>query len=192
MALVNLLPWREEYRQEKKKEFVGILLGILLIAGLCAAGWWWVVKDRIDAQEERNQLLSQGIQILDRELKEIKELKQKRKMWLERMEVIQGLQLNRAEIVKLFDEFARSIPDGVFVTKMVRKGGQVMLTGYAESTLRISALMRQLDASSKFTAPNLKKTQADNTLGDQGYRFELSVKLVKPATLTDEQSGKEG
>ena len=192
MALINLLPWREEHRQEKKKEFLGILVGVLLVAGVCAAVWLWVVEDRIDVQEGRNQLLTQGIQVLDRELKEIKDLKQKRKLWLERMEVIQGLQLNRAEVVKVFDEFARAIPDGVFVTNLVRNGGQLSLTGFAESTLRVSALMRQLDASAKFTAPNLKKTQADDTLGEQGYRFELSVKLVKPATLTEGQSVKEG
>lgn len=192
MALINLLPWREEHRQEKKKEFFGILAGVLVVAGVCAAVWLWVVEDRIDVQEDRNRLLTQGIKVLDGELKEIKELEKKRKLWLERMEVIQNLQLNRAEVVKIFDEFVRSIPDGVFVTNMTRKGDQISLTGYAESTLRVSALMRQLDASSKFTAPNLKKTQADDRLGEQGYRFELSVKIVKPATLTEGQSVEEG
>lgn len=189
MALINLLPWREEYRQEKRKEFLVVLVLVLILAVVASLGWKGVVSAQVEDQQARNQRLTDGIRVLDNQLKEINTLKERKKQFIERMDVIQNLQGNRAEIVKVFDEFVRAVPDGVFFTAMERKGDQISLTGFAESNVRVSALMRQLDESDKFVAPDLKKIEADPTLGEQGSRFELSVKISTPEALLDSVDG---
>lgn len=185
MANVNLLPWREEQRQEKKKEFL-IVLGVVAAAMLLLVVMWgYWVNWQIDWQSDRNNLLKREIAVLDEKVKEIKELKLRRQQVLERMEVIKALQGNRPGVVKVFDEFVRSIPSGVFFVEVERTGDNVALVGFAESNNRISTLMRQLDASERFKEPNLTKVEADDTLGEQGSRFELQVGLNMTSEASD-------
>ncbi|WP_461480496.1 PilN domain-containing protein [Porticoccus sp.] len=108
------------------------------------------------------------------------------------MQVIQELQGNRPEIVKLYDEFVRAVPDGVYFTQMTLKGKQISLVGYAESNNRVSALMRRLDASYKFAEPNLTKVQADPILGEDGSRFEMRVKVITAPVETESPAKAEG
>ncbi|MBQ0721559.1 MAG: PilN domain-containing protein [Gammaproteobacteria bacterium] len=177
MANVNLLPWREIQRQEKKKEFLIVLGMVAAVALLLAVLWGYWVNWQIDGQNDRNDLLKREIAVLDEKVKEIKELKLRRQQVLERMEVIKALQGNRPGVVKVFDEFVRSVPSGVFFVEVKRVGDNVALVGFAESNNRISTLMRQLDTSDRFKEPNLTKVEADDTLGEQGSRFELQVRL---------------
>ncbi|MBL4782446.1 MAG: PilN domain-containing protein [Porticoccaceae bacterium] len=177
MANVNLLPWREIQRQEKKQEFLIVLGMVAAVALLLSVVWGYWVNGQIDWQNGRNNLLQREIAVLDEKVKEIKELKLRRQQVLERMEVIKALQGNRPGVVKVFDEFVRAIPSGVFFVEVSRKGDNVALVGFAESNNRISTLMRQLDASERFKEPNLTKVEADDTLGEQGSRFELQVRL---------------
>ncbi|MDF1831132.1 MAG: PilN domain-containing protein [Porticoccaceae bacterium] len=177
MTNVNLLPWREIERQEKKKEFLIVLGMVAAIALFLAVAWGYWVNGQIEWQTDRNNLLNSEIAMLDEKVKEIKELKLRRQQVLERMEVIKALQGNRPGIVKVFDEFVRSVPSGVFFIEAKRVGENVSLVGFAESNNRISSLMRQLDASERFKEPNLTKVDANDTLGDQGSRFELQVRL---------------
>lgn len=177
MANINLLPWREDYRQEKKREFFSLLGMTVLLAIVISFGWDRAANSQLDSQHVRNQLLQTNIAALDKQVAEIRELKKRRQALLDRMQVIQDLQGNRPEIVKIYDEFVRAVPDGVYFIKMERKGQQVSLEGYAESNNRVSALMRKLDESEKFTDPNLTVVEADDTLGEQGSRFEMRVKL---------------
>ena len=137
-----------------------------------------MLSSQIETQNDRNSLLKTEIARLEKQVTEIKELKKRRQDLLDRMEVIQELQGNRPEIVRIYDEFVRSVPDGVYFTKMTRKDDQISLEGYAESNNRVSTLMRQLDASYKFTEPNLTKVQANDVLGEDGSRFEMRVKIV--------------
>ncbi|MDP1520356.1 PilN domain-containing protein [Porticoccus litoralis] len=190
MAKINLLPWREAYRAEKKKEFITLMCVMLIVGALVAFGWDRVVNAQISNQESRNQLLKSEIAKLDKQVAEIKELKKRRQDLLDRMQVIQELQGNRPEIVKLYDEFVRAIPDGVYFTKMTLKGSRISLVGYAESNNRVSALMRQLDASYKFSEPNLTKVQADQTLGEDGSRFEMRAKVIASPAEDDAAMGK--
>ncbi|TNE92516.1 MAG: pilus assembly protein PilN [Gammaproteobacteria bacterium] len=180
MAKINLLPWREAYRAEKKKEFITLICVVLVAAVVVAFGWDRVVNAQIANQESRNQLLKSEIAKLDKQVAEIKELKKRRQDLLDRMLVIQELQGNRPEIVKLYDEFVRAVPDGVYFTKMTLQDKILSLEGYAESNNRVSSLMRRLDASYKFDEPNLTKVQADQMLGEDGSRFEMRVKVVIP------------
>jgi type IV pilus assembly protein PilN len=190
MANVNLLPWREIQRQEKKKDFLIVLGMVAAIALLLAVVWGYWVNWQIDWQTDRNNLLVREIAVLDEKVKEIKELKLRRQQVLERMEVIKALQGNRPGVVKVFDEFVRSVPSGVFFIEAKRVGENVALVGFAESNNRISTLMRQLDASDRFKEPNLTKVDADDTLGEQGSRFELQVRL--DMTLDDDKTDGEG
>lgn len=177
MANINLLPWREDMRQEKKKAFISSMV-VIFIAGLIVAFLWsQYVQFQIDAQNARNGVLTTAIKKLDQDVQEIKDLKARRKQVLERMVVIQSLQGNRPEIVKVYDEFVRVIPDGIYLSSATRTGGDIKLSGYAESTNRISSFMRQLDSSYKFSDANLSNLKADDTLGEQGSRFDLQVKI---------------
>ncbi|WP_461516749.1 PilN domain-containing protein [Porticoccus sp.] len=189
MAKINLLPWREAFRAEKKKEFITLICVVLVVAVVVAFGWDRVVNAQIANQESRNQLLKSEITKLDKQVAEIKELKKRRQDLLDRMQVIQELQGNRPEIVKLYDELVRAVPDGVYLTNMTLKGKQISLVGYAESNNRVSALMRRLDASYKFAEPNLTKVQADQTLGEDGSRFEMRVKVIT-APVDNESAAK--
>jgi type IV pilus assembly protein PilN len=178
MPNINLLPWREERRQEKQKEFFA-LVGAVLLAGLIIVfGWDRWVNGRIDWQNSRNSLLQTEIATLDVKIKEINELKLRKQQMIERMEVILALQGNRPVIVRIYDEFVRATPKGVYFTEMKKQAENISLVGYAESNSRISTLMRQLDNAEMFKEPNLTKVEADDILGDQGSRFELQVKVA--------------
>lgn len=192
MAKINLLPWREAYRAEKKKEFVTLLGMVLIFAAVVAFGWDRVVNSQIDSQVSRNQLLKTEIAKLDKQVKEIDELTKRRQNLLDRIKVIQEVQSNRPEIVKIYDEFVRAVPDGVYLTEMERKGESISLVGFAKSNSRVSVLMRRLDASYKFTEPNLTKVEANDALGENGSQFEMQVKIVQPNTELDSDEVSEG
>lgn len=192
MADINLLPWREEYRAERKKDFMA-LAGVVLVFSLLAVfAWDRLTNARTDNQESRNQLLRTEIASLEQQVAEIKDLKRKRRDMLDRMKVIQNLQSNRPEIVKIFDEFVRSVPDGLYFSGMERKAGVVSLQGLSESNNRVSALMRKLDASYKFNSPNLTKVEADAALGEQGSLFEMNVNITRPEDAGANAADKEG
>lgn len=186
MAKINLLPWREAHRAEKKKEFVTLLGMVLIFGAVVALGWDRVVNNQIDAQNSRNQVLTSEIAKLEKEVAEIEELSKRRQNLLDRIKVIQEIQGNRPEIVKIYDEFVRSVPDGVYFTEMVREGESISLVGYAKSNSRVSVLMRRLDSSYKFTEPNLTKVEANDILGENGSQFEMQVKIVQPNPESDE------
>lgn len=188
MAKINLLPWREEYRQVKKREFLEVA-AVVLVAGLLAVfAWDRVVDARIDNQASRNDRINQEIAELDKQVKEISELKARKQEMLDRMEVIQALQANRPDIVRIFDELVKATPEGVFLTDLERVNDAMSLTGFAESNNRVSALMRNLDGSYKFTDPNLTKVEADQSLGEQGNRFEMRVQLTKPEVVVEQDN----
>jgi type IV pilus assembly protein PilN len=192
MAKINLLPWREAYRAEKKKEFVTLLGMVLIFAAVAAFGWDRVVNSQIDSQVSRNQLLKTEIAKLDKQVKEIDELTKRRQNLLDRIKVIQEVQGNRPEIVKIYDEFVRAVPDGVYFTEMERKAESISLVGFAKSNSRVSVLMRRLDASYKFTEPNLTKVEANDALGENGSQFEMQVKIVQPNTEQASDEASEG
>ena len=188
MAKINLLPWREAYRGEKKKEFITLIGMVLVFAAVVAFGWDRVVNSQIDSQLSRNQMLKGEIAKLDKEVAEIEELTKRRQSLLDRIKVIQEVQGNRPEIVKMYDEFVRSVPDGLYFTEMVRVGETISLVGFAKSNSRVSVLMRRLDSSYKFTEPNLTKVEANDMLGENGSQFEMQVKIVQPNVELDTET----
>ena len=160
MAKINLLPWRQAYREQKKREFIGIVIGVLIVAGLSAYAWIASVESQIDNQNARNRLLDQEIAKLDAQVKEISELKKVRDDLLARIKVIQDLEGTRPVIVRYFDEFARAVPDGVYITYLERKGNVMTVQGVAESYNRVASFMRNLDSSDWYAAQNLTSVTA--------------------------------
>ncbi|HEX4882052.1 MAG TPA: PilN domain-containing protein [Porticoccaceae bacterium] len=180
MANINLLPWREESRREKKREFIGYLAVTLLVSLVAVVLWVFIVNQQIEVQQARNALLTKEIAALDEKVKEINELKKRREQVLARMRVIQELQANRPDVVRVFDEVVKVLPEGVYLEALSRQGGSISVVGYAESNNRIAAMMRAIEASYKFENPNLTKVVADQRLGEQGNRFDLRIKVAKP------------
>jgi type IV pilus assembly protein PilN len=186
MATINLLPWREERRQQLKKEFLIIFGGFAAVAVVAVLLWQLLLTTAIDNQEARNSFLSDRIRELDKQVAEIAALKRQKQALVERMQVIQSLQGNRPEIVHIFDELVRTLPDGVFYTSVVRAGNSLSLLGTAESNNRVSSLMRQLDASEWFANPNLQVVKANKRIGEQATDFSMRVAITPPVAVVPE------
>ena len=189
MAKINLLNWREEYRREKKQEFVTHSILVAIVAGAIAFGWVTMVNSAIERQKYRNKILTDEISVLNEQVREIQELKRKREELISRMRVIQDLQGTRPVIVRYFDEFVKAIPDGVFVLSMERKGKIITLSGVAESNSRVASLMRNIDSSDWFSESNLKSVTADPAYGEQAVRFSVVLNTVVPSS-DDENDNK--
>ncbi|WP_461537720.1 PilN domain-containing protein [Spongorhabdus nitratireducens] len=191
MARINLLPWREERREERKKQFITMLMafafagcGVIFVAD----GY---VSDMLIHQQGRNQLIQNEINRLNGRIKEIDELKKKRAELLDRMEVIESLQGNRPIIVRIFDGIARAVPDGVYLTAVEMEKTELSISGVAESNTQVSAFMRQLDASEWFESPNLTAVNALDDDGRDGSKFEMTVQQTSPKAQ-DEDEKKRG
>lgn len=187
MARINLLPWREEYRQEKRKEFLAQLGLVCLLAVAAAFTWVKIVDGAIDRQGQRNELLKSEITVLEKQVKEIQELKKRREELISRMKVIQDLQGTRPTIVRYFDEVVRAVPEGLFFVSLKRDGDQLTVVGITESSNRVSSFMRNLDASEWFSEPNLKSIKA-TTAYDDAQEFLLQFKAVLPADQNAEEN----
>lgn len=184
MANINLLPWRERQREERKQQFF-VTLGIT--AGLAAVillGIDRVLVSQISNQTARNQYLSEQIVLLDKEIAEIRQLQQQKKDLTARMAVIQDLQGTRPIIVRLFDELVRTLPEGIYYDTITRTEASISIVGIAESNSRVSALMRALDESEWFADPDLRQVTAENTAAagadNQRNRFQLTVNITTP------------
>ncbi|MEO4048510.1 PilN domain-containing protein [Pseudomonas sp. CAU 1711] len=181
MARINLLPWRDQLREERKQRFVAAMGATLLIAGGLVFLGGQYLNAAIEQQNARNEFLKKEIAVLDARIKEIKELKERRAQLLERMKIIQDLQGNRPIIGRIFDQLVRTLPDGVYFTELKRVDKNIAIVGAAESNNRVSSLMRNLDASDWLTAPNLTEVKAI-TAGavDQANVFHLNVQQTQP------------
>lgn len=185
MINVNLLPWRERLADERKQRFFvlcGVAVGAALVLGFGAN----VITDQaIASQQVRNNILTTSISALDRQIAVIDELKAQKALLISRLNIIQNLQLDRPETVKLFDELVRSVPDGVVLVDLQHNAEESRLrfSGLAESTDHVSDLMRRLDASHKFADPRMPKVDTIvSRLGDRSSSFLMEVVVLdKPA-----------
>ncbi len=181
MARINLLPWREQLREERKQRFLVTLVGVVAVAAGAVFLADQYLSGAIEQQNARNQFVRKEIAVLDARIKEISELKTRRQQLLERMKIIQDLQGNRPIIGRVFDQLVRTLPDGVYFTNVKMTGKNIAIVGAAESNNRVSNLMRNLDASDWLDAPNLTQVKA-TTAGalDQANVFQLTVKQTQP------------
>lgn len=188
MARINLLPWREERRRERKQQFFGLLLAAAVLSALAVFAGRWYMSEWVAYQESRNEYLQNQIEEMDRRIAQIEALEETRAKLLARKEIIEELQTDRAEMVHLFDELARTIPDGVYLTGALQNGNILTLNGVAESNARVSAYMRNIEASDWLFTPKLEVIEAINREGEgRVRRFVLQVSTEPP----EEQTAKE-
>jgi type IV pilus assembly protein PilN len=190
MPRINLLPWRTELRQRRKKEFLVALAGTLIVAAgvvylskLTVQGW-------TTAQQGRNQLLRAEITEIDKQIAEIEGLQSQRERLLARMQVITQLQRSRPEIVHLFDELVNAMPEGTNLVEVVQQGDRVELRGVAQSSTRVSALMRNIDDSDWLRNPGLDIVEAVTAGVDRNSQFKVFAQQV--STVTSEGDAAEG
>jgi type IV pilus assembly protein PilN len=185
MARINLLPWREERRKLRQKEF-GVMLGLGALAGVVL---WFLVNSyynaQIDGQNERNAYLQQQIAEVETRITEIDELDRQKARLLARKEVIEQLQANRSQMVHLFDSLVRTIPDGVVLTSIKQEGEKLTLEGRSQSNARVSTYMRNLEGSGWMTKPDLSIIEATDGTPGLPYAFTLAVLLANPNAPKD-------
>lgn len=177
---INLLPHREERRKRARTHFA-VLGGMTAALGIAVVAAVWVVNDqRIVAQEDRNKFMKSEIAKLDKEIAEIKDVKDKIAALLARKQVIETLQTDRVQTVYLLDELVRQMPEGVFLKSVRQKGQGIALIGYAQSNARVSTLMRNIESSPWLGNPQLVEIKA-TTLGKMRIsEFNMNLTMKRP------------
>ncbi len=191
MPHINLLPWRDELRKRREKEFIITAVIAALMMGGVVLGVHLHYESRIAYQNQRNSFIETEIAALDKKIKEIENLKKERDSLIARTKVIQDLQAGRPEIVHVFDELVTTLPDGVYYTKVAQKGRGLNLHGVAQSNARVSSLMRSLDTSTWFENPSLVEITAD-LQKDRAVRLSKFNLNVSQTTKKKEDENKEG
>ena len=191
MAKINLLPWREEIRKQKQRDFVISAAGGALLAALIVLLAHFHIDGLIENQNLRNDFLKTQIAVLDQRIGRIKELEKMKADLLARMNVIQELQRSRPESVHLMDELVRTLPDGVYLKSFQQRGRDLDMAGVAQSNARVSDYMRSIDASEWLTAPRLDliKTTEKNRTRVANFNLRGKQKIHKPQ---DEKAGQNG
>ncbi len=178
MPRINLLPWRAELRQRRKKEFLvalagslAVAVGVVYLSKLTVQGW-------TSAQQGRNEVLRNEIVALDKQIQEISGLESQRDRLVARMQVITQLQRSRPEVVHLFDELVNSMPEGVYLTEVTQQGTRIEVRGNAQSSTRVSALMRNIDDSSWLKAPGLEGVDFVTAGTERNAQFKVFAEQV--------------
>ncbi len=180
MPRINLLPWRQELLKEQQKTF-GIAAGITAgIGAVIVFAGMTVVDGMIDYQNQRNAYLEAEIRILDRRIAEIRDLEQQKNTLLARMNVIEQLQASRPEIVHLFDQLVKTLPDGVHVTSIEQRGENLEIKGVAQSSARVSAYMRAIESSQYLSIGRLDIIQSVQRQRDRAQEFILHARQTSP------------
>jgi type IV pilus assembly protein PilN len=182
MPQINLLPHRQLERARRQKDFGMWALGALLAAAAVALFTSWGISSAIDRQRERNELLKHEVAELDKQITEIIGLEAQRSRLVSRMEIIERLQRSRPEVVHVFDQLARTLPDGVYLTSVKENGTKLELKGVAQSSTRVSTLMRNIEASSWLSDPQLQvvETAKQGTTGSEFTLFATQKSVVNP------------
>jgi len=186
MAQINLLPWREELRKQRRTEYL-TLLGIFAVIALLVWGAvHWHFNERIDYQKSRNAFLQAEITKLDKKIKEIQELEKEKERLLARMKAIETLQTSRPIIVHIFDELVDSLPEGVYLKEISQTGSKIVIKGVAQSNARVSNYMRNVEKSDWLKNPTLDIIQTATEDGRRIANFTLQFEQTSPQSSSQE------
>ena len=179
MPRINLLPWREAERKKRQRDF-GIAMAGSVVAGVAVVMLtMFAYSQMIDNQNNRNQRLTNEIVELEKSITEIDGLERQKERLLARMEIIEELQKSRPEIVHLFDELVRQLPEGVYLTGVKQTGARVEIRGVAQSSTRVSALMRQIDASEWLGDPEVERVETTQAGASRQSEFVVYLKQLR-------------
>jgi len=186
MARINLLPWREEQRKEQQRQFLTLIgLSVLLMALVLTAIHLQYARS-ISVQNSRNSFLNSEIAKVEQQIKEINRLEKDKQRLIDRIDKIQLLQRNRPEVVHLFDEVVRIIPEGVYLSSLKQSGNILTIQGLAQSNARVSAFMRGVDKSNWLKDPKLDVIEADKKKDVRERKFKIRATQV--SILAEEES----
>jgi type IV pilus assembly protein PilN len=190
MPRINLLPWREDQRKERKLAFM-VALGVAAIAAIVTTFAVYLMFDSmISGQERRNAMLTAQIKKLDKQIEEINDLESEKQKFIARMEIIEKLQRSRPEIVHVFDQIVKTLPDGVYLTGVQQIGSgsvkRLKFEGVAQSSTRVSTFMRNIDASQWLRNPELEVVQTGK---GPGSSFTLTADEAPAAEASDNGNG---
>jgi type IV pilus assembly protein PilN len=184
MPRINLLPWREDERKERKIAFT-VSLGVSALgAAVVTFAVYLMFGSMIDAQERRNEQLRAEIKKLDQQIEEINDLESSKQKFIARMEIIEKLQRSRPEIVHVFDEIVRTLPDGVYLTGVQQRDKRFKFEGVAQSSTRVSSFMRNIDGSEWLRNPELEVVQTGKDKSP-GSSFTLYAQQISTAGQDD-------
>ena len=184
MIRINLLPHREEKRRARRQQFYALLGMVSVLAGLITVLGYTIISGYVSAQEAKNDFLKKEIVVLDKQLDQIKRLKEQTQALLARKQIIESLQRDRAEAVRLLGELVKQMPEGVYLRSLKQEGVKISLSGYAQSNARVSALMRNVEASPWLEKPQLLEIKA--VLVDKRRLNEFTMNVfLKRDTLQD-------
>jgi type IV pilus assembly protein PilN len=185
---INLLPHREEKRKARREQFYALSALMLVLGGVIWFLGFTIINGYLSSQESKNAFLKTEIAVLDKQIDEIKKLKEQTDALLARKRVIESLQANRAETVYLFNELARQVPAGIYLQSVKQVGSKVTLKGYAQSSARVSTLMRNLDESPLLEMPQLIEIKA-TTVGRRRLNdFSLTVSFARQTAENTKKS----
>lgn len=187
MVNINLMPWREKRRELKQREFVTASIAVVMFSGLIVLAAYMYFDSEISNQQERNAMLDNEIRMLQQQVAEISRLREQKQQMIDRMGVIQSLQSDRPKIVHVFDQLTRTLPDGVFFKDVDRQGERIRIVGYAESSARISALIRRLESSEWFKDPRPTEIVAAPQYGEFASQFTMLVSIENPNSEDEEE-----
>jgi len=176
---INLLPHREEKRKARREQFYALSGLMLVLGGVVWFLGFTVINGYISSQESKNAFLKSEIAVLDKQIDEIKKLKEQTEALLARKQVIESLQANRAETVYLFNELARQVPAGIYLRSVKQTGLKVALNGYSQSSARVSTLMRNLDESPLLEKPQLVEIKAATVGKRRLAEFTLNIDITR-------------
>lgn len=195
MIRVNLLPHRAEKRRARQLQFI-VLSAISLVLGAVLVGFVHVaISTQISYQERRNNYLKQEILLLDKQIEEIKKLREQTQALLARKTVVENLQSTRSDVVHLLDQLLRILPDGVYLKSVKQSGYRISMIGYAQSSARVSTLMRSIEDSPWLDSPTLIEVHATTVNSARLSEFSLNFNLTKqaaPAASAPLKSGGKG
>jgi len=185
MPQINLLPWRQQERAKRQKEFGLAAIGAIIAAAAVTLFTVWGFNWAIERQHERNELLKTEISELDKQITEILGLEAQKQRLVARMDIITRLQRSRPEVVHVFDQLARTLPDGVYLTSVKQNDKRLELKGIAQSSTRVSTFMRNIEASPWLTNPELQVVETLKT-GGTGSEFTLFATQKSLEPVEDE------
>src|SRR6202161_1207726 len=178
MPRINLLPWREQERKVRRREFMVAVGGAVFAAAVFVGGGKLLYSSWTDSQTEKNNLLKKEIVKLDEQIADIQDLENRKQRLVARMEIIEKLQRKRPEVVHLFDELVKTVPEGIYLTQIKETVKKLEMKGVAQSSTRVSTFMRNIDGSSWMDNPQLQVVETAKDSPTGGSSFTLTSDVV--------------